>query len=95
MASSKSSRRRKLNSSASKPKRRPGNYLGRAEEVAFKKRLRRVRGSRSKNRMVKTLGLGPSQWTGYETGITKPNLVTLAKLRRVEKVDLNWLVVGR
>lgn len=87
----RSSSKRKLNGSGTK---RRGNHLSRDAHRAFTKRLAKLRGKRTINKMNTELGLSQASWHMYEAGKAFPNLVTLGKLRRALKVDLNWLVNG-
>lgn len=58
-------------------------------------RMAKVRGDRSQRRAARDNGIPQQVWNRYELGDIAPSFDALAKIALNEKVNLNWLVLGR
>lgn len=66
-----------------------------AEREALIERLKEIRGERSQLEFAHDLGVYQQNINRYERGIAVPHADFLIRLALHEKVNLNWLLLGK
>lgn len=63
-------------------------------QFAQRLEVTRLRTGLSQDEFATALGLKAETYRRYERGETEPNIMTLARIRRLTKINLNYLVAG-
>lgn len=73
---------------------RPTKSAGDRSPFAQRLETTRLRTGLSMEDFATAVGLKAETYRRYERGETEPNLQTLSKIRRLTKINLNFLVAG-